>query len=140
MTDFLCMTDEELEEWMLAASNPRSPASSPCIDCPIEFHLAEKAAGRCDRTPQPKGGARRKSGNVWMGGRGHKYATDEERTAARRQSWRASKRRGVASRARAWDNGADEYSVPIAHNAQRPSARLYSGSEGVDVPEYRRNA
>jgi hypothetical protein len=45
----------------------------------------------------------------------------------------------VASRARAWDNGADEYSVPIAHNAQRPSARLYSGSEGVDVPEYRRN-
>jgi hypothetical protein len=45
----------------------------------------------------------------------------------------------VASRARAWDNGADEYSVPIAHNAQRPSARLYSGSEGVDIPEYRRN-
>lgn len=45
----------------------------------------------------------------------------------------------VASRARAWDNDADEYSVAIAHNAQRPGPRLYSESRGVDVPEYRRN-
>lgn len=45
----------------------------------------------------------------------------------------------VASRARAWDNGADEYSVPIAHTVQRPASRLYSETQGVDVPEYRRN-
>jgi hypothetical protein len=37
-------------------------------------------------------------------------------------------------------NNAVEYSDPIAHNAQRPPVRLYSESEGVDVPEYRRNA
>lgn len=45
----------------------------------------------------------------------------------------------VASRARAWDNVRDEYSVAIAHNAQRPVSRLYSEARGVDVPEYRRN-
>ena len=45
------------------------------------------------------------------------------------------------SRARAmWDNVQDEYSVAMAHNAQRPVVRLYSERRGVDVPEYRRNA
>ena len=137
MTDYLCMTPQELEEWRRAAANPRSPAQAPCVDCPIEFHLAEKAAGRCDRNRQPKGGAPRRSANTWLGGRGKKYATDEERIAARRQSWRESSARARA-RARVYADS-DEYSVPIAHNAQRPSARLYSGSEGVDIPEYRRN-
>jgi len=50
-------------------------------------------------------------------------------------------RPGWPSRARAtWDNDAAEYSGPIAHNAQRPSVRLYSEREGVGFPEYRRNA
>lgn len=44
------------------------------------------------------------------------------------------------ARARArCDNGSDEYSVAIAHNAQRPASRLYSEVRGVDIPEYRRN-
>ena len=46
-----------------------------------------------------------------------------------------------ASRARARRGKLDSSSTAtlIAPNVQRPSARLYSGSEGVDVPEYRRN-
>jgi hypothetical protein len=46
----------------------------------------------------------------------------------------------AASRTRAKGyNNAVEYGDSIAHNAQRPPVRLYSESEGVDVPEYRRN-
>jgi hypothetical protein len=37
----------------------------------------------------------------------------------------------LALAGRAWDNDAAEYSGPIAHNAQRPSVRLYSEREGV---------
>ena len=39
----------------------------------------------------------------------------------------------IDSLARARDNVLDEYSVAIAHNAQRPGPRLYSESRGVDV-------
>jgi hypothetical protein len=63
--------------------------------------------------------------------------TEKARVIARHQYWKEAQR---ASRARAKGyNNAVEYSGPIAHNAQRPPVRLYSESEGVDVPEYRRD-
>ena len=48
-----CMTDEELALWRRQSTY--APAVSPCLDCPIEFHLVEKAAGRCNGTPGGKG-------------------------------------------------------------------------------------
>ena len=69
----------------------------------------------------------------------------KRQNVARTQAYKAQIRAQVEAvrlaRARAtWDNDAAEYSGPIAHNAQRPSVRLYSEREGVGFPEYRRNA
>jgi hypothetical protein len=95
-----CMSPEEYELWRLGS------AKIPCVDCPLWFALQARAAGRCCGVPrgasQP-GRPRtrpsltfREAGS--LGGRGHGYATDEERLAARRESWRESKRRArVAS-------------------------------------------
>lgn len=98
MTAFDCMSEDELTLWSEAARNPRSPALKPCVDCPLEFHLAEKAAGRCERVWQDpllrqREGRPRMSPVVVLHGRGNPYPTDEARRDARRQSWSSSKTR-----------------------------------------------
>ena len=80
MTEFDCMTPAELEEWRKAARNPRSIASQPCVDCPLTFHLAEKAAGRCDRTWPVRFGAPRQF-------------TEDELIERRRRQYREAKAR-----------------------------------------------
>jgi hypothetical protein len=34
------------------------PRGYPCFDCPVEFHLAQRAAGSCDGEPRETGGRR----------------------------------------------------------------------------------
>lgn len=48
-----CMSPDELTLWR---DSRYAPATAPCVDCPMWFHLQEKAAGRCDRRPTPNGG------------------------------------------------------------------------------------
>jgi len=84
-----CMTPEELALWRMKLTY--APALSPCIDCPLSFHLAEKAAGRCHRDgPYRLPVSRRPRGTR---GPAPVYVTEAERRAARRDTWRASKRR-----------------------------------------------
>jgi hypothetical protein len=56
MTDLACMTPEERRAWDEMAARVRNGGSRPCVDCPLAFHLAEKAAGRCSSRPTPNGG------------------------------------------------------------------------------------
>ncbi len=52
-----CMTPAELTLWQEAAIYDGEPtAKKPCVDCPMWFHLQEKAAGRCSSSPSPNGG------------------------------------------------------------------------------------
>jgi hypothetical protein len=44
---YLCMSPEELALWRDVGY--QTNATRPCVDCPMSFHLAEKAAGRCDQ-------------------------------------------------------------------------------------------
>lgn len=108
MIRFDCMTPDEFALWQEAARHYLASARVPCVDCPMAYHLAEKAAGRCDREPQKgrgPGGRPRVSLPVDLHGRGNPYATEEERTAARRQSWRDSKvRMRLAQASGEWDN------------------------------------
>jgi hypothetical protein len=57
MIDYLCMDSEELTLWTEAALAYLSGRGTrtPCTDCPMWFHLQEKAAGRCNRTPNATG-------------------------------------------------------------------------------------
>lgn len=59
MSGYDCMTPEELALWQEAANQYRTGngvgTASPCTDCPMWFHLQEKAAGRCERRPQATG-------------------------------------------------------------------------------------
>lgn len=71
-----CMTADEYRLW--AEQNARAQAMRPCTDCTMAYHLQEKAAGRCDRVPQPNGG---KPG-----------------TPGRKAQWRAAARRYRAGR------------------------------------------
>ena len=48
---YVCMSPDELALWRTGAANVRSRASSPCVDCPMAFHLEMKAAGRCNSKP-----------------------------------------------------------------------------------------
>jgi hypothetical protein len=90
MTDFraACMTDDERELW--------GCPTPPCVDCPIAFAADMRLVGRCNGSPRialpapllPAGPKR-----LWIGGRGHGYATEAERLEARRRTWRESSRR-----------------------------------------------
>jgi hypothetical protein len=99
-----CMSPEEYDLWRLDRA-----AKIPCIDCPLWFALQAREAGRCcgiprgtsqpgrPRTRQPQATVRVDGGRL-LGGRGHGYATPEERLAARRATWREAKQRArVAS-------------------------------------------
>ncbi len=95
MTSYDCMTPEELALWRQESAWYKT--QTPCVDCPMWFHLQEKAAGRCDRSPIQPGRPHRPqtSPNVRLRsvGQTQPYASEEERIAARRQSWRLSKLR-----------------------------------------------
>ena len=111
-----CMTPDELALWQ--HQNARNRADEPCVDCPRWFARQAAASGCCQR--------------------------ERDRLNARNRRYRAVVRAQVQAvrlaRARAKEyTGSDEYSVSIAHNAQRPASRLYSEVRGVDIPEYRRN-
>lgn len=100
--NFDCMTQAELDLWHEAASNPLSSAQLPCVDCPMAYHLAEKAAGRCDREPQKGRGPGRRYARVAtvpLHGPGNPYPAEEERRAARRRTWRQSKARARQAQA-----------------------------------------
>ena len=79
MTDYLCMTPQELEEWRTAAANVRSRASSPCVDCPMDFRLLATARSLCLR-PARVVYVRRASGPLPI------YSDNERRERHRIQS------------------------------------------------------
>jgi hypothetical protein len=62
------------------SSDPLVAVDSPCVDCPVNWHLSRLAEGRCNGTPgdDPE---RVKSGE-W------KRANTEERLAIRRRRYR----------------------------------------------------
>ena len=89
-----CMTPRDAALWwdaqrtVMAAFTRRTPAGprkcSPCDDCCRAFAEAMRAEGRCDGTypgepgePMPNDASRRRG-----------YATEAERVAARRATWR----------------------------------------------------
>lgn len=85
-----CMTSDELTLWQ---RSPYLPAKIPCIDCPLSFAAEMKAAGCCNGRPSMMGRPRLSDSTVERHGRGNPYTTEAERIAARRQTWRAYKRR-----------------------------------------------
>lgn len=93
-----CMTPEEWTGWTAANNVLSSPAASPCSDCPMAFANAMRAVGCCDGTPGIQiGRPRLATSPVAYVGRRSKYATDAERTAARRLQWREYNARKMAA-------------------------------------------
>ena len=97
-----CMSSDEYALWLEGAIRFAQRAAcnvvEPCRDCPVEFAREMAAVGRCVGRPGEGGklmGRPRLSQSITMIGRGRRpgYATEEERLAARRQSWRESARR-----------------------------------------------
>jgi hypothetical protein len=84
-----CMTDPEYALWSEVNDAMTERVSSPCMDCPVAFARAMRAEGCCDGEPGRRNGGRR----IVARGRGSKYATEEDRRAARRQHWRDYKAR-----------------------------------------------
>jgi hypothetical protein len=76
---YLCMTPDELAGWLEAAERVRNGGRTPCTDCPMAYHLAMKAVGRCNRVPVATGRPMEVSPDP---------AVNE-----RRARWRASSRR-----------------------------------------------
>ena len=90
---YLCMSADELAAWLEAARRVRNGGRTPCTDCPMAYHLAMKAIGRCDRKPINGHAGRvavhreRRSYN--------RYATREEAHQARlryNREWKRQKR------------------------------------------------
>jgi hypothetical protein len=50
-----CMTPEELTLWQMPYRPSDVAPVIPCTDCPMWFHLQEKAAGRCSLSPRTGG-------------------------------------------------------------------------------------
>ena len=75
-----CMSEPEWATWNVPISG-RRPTGHPCHDCPVEFHLEQRAAGTCDGFPLHAGGRRRLQ-----------YAP-EHGLERRRQQWREYRRR-----------------------------------------------
>ena len=46
-----CMSDDELTLWREAASRVQGGGRRPCVDCPMAYHLEQKALGLCDSRP-----------------------------------------------------------------------------------------
>lgn len=88
MTSYDCMTPDELALWRTA--RPRAGGRTPCVDCPLWFARQMRAKGCCNGKP---GRPRLPAVSVDRHGRGYPYATEEERSAARRLTWRLSKKR-----------------------------------------------
>jgi hypothetical protein len=83
------MTSDEYKLWKranLRLELRRERADGPCRDCSPDFAAEMLAVGQCDGTP----GERR---YMTLRPFGWAYATEAERTAARRATWRESKRR-----------------------------------------------
>ena len=96
----LCMTPREVELWWEAdrrawkIGGKPDLRASPCDDCNREFAQDMRAVGRCNglypgEEPEPMPSSLRH----------HGYASDEERLAARRASYRRAGRRYRALRA-----------------------------------------
>lgn len=100
----VCMAADELALWL--ASEVRGGGSTPCVDCPLAFAAEMRAQGRCNGKPrdvrpmtlrlqfQPVTYAKSQPHPI---GRTWGYATEAERIAARRQSWREYGRRKRAN-------------------------------------------
>ena len=86
----LCMTERDAELWWEAdgrawkiGGSPKSHVTSPCDDCNRSFAESMRAVNLCNglypgEEPEPMAPSQH-----WQG-----YATEEERIAARRASWR----------------------------------------------------
>lgn len=79
MSKYLCMDDDELEGWLRAARQVHNGGRNPCVDCPMSYHLAMKAEGRCDRIPLETGRPI--------------IPSEDPETNARRAMWRRADRR-----------------------------------------------
>lgn len=88
-----CMTVDEYAGWDAANAVLSQRAASPCEDCPLAFHVEMLAEGRCNGAPTVRTPGRPAPARDWVPQRGRRYATEEERVAARRESWRRANRR-----------------------------------------------
>jgi hypothetical protein len=88
-----CMTPAELAGWAAANRRLRRRAGLPCVDCPASFAAQMRAVGCCNGIPGGLGGPRKDPVLPKSSGQGIRYATDEERRAARRRSWREYRQR-----------------------------------------------
>ena len=93
-----CMTPAEIDAWWRAnrtIRNQERTAVSPCQDCSHIFAETMRMVGRCDGTyPGERGPAPEPTPiHSWA------YATEEERIAARRATWRLSNSRRRAAMA-----------------------------------------
>ena len=96
-----CMSSDEFALWLDGAIRYAQRAarsvSVPCADCPVAFAREMTAQGRCVGLPGDTGTPL--MGRPWLLkpmkliGQGKRYASEEERLAARRQSWRESAKR-----------------------------------------------
>lgn len=84
-----CMDAAEFELWQRANRDTHHPAQRPCFDCPLWFAAEMRAMDCCNGEPGENGPRHR----TIVQHQGRAYATEEERRAARRQSWRESARR-----------------------------------------------
>ena len=133
------MTPDEYALWSRQVA--RAQTVIPCYDCPSWFAREAQAEGCCEGRPglgRPSPISQERRAQM-------REASRRYRASQRTKAWKARLAADVEAirlaRARAKGYNADvEYSDPIAHNAQRPVARLYSESRGVDVREYRPNA
>lgn len=86
MTEYRCMSREELLAWLEAAAQVRGGSDRPCADCPVAFQRA--AGSLCIR---PVAADRTRAAMLLD------YPTE-----LRRRQWREAKRR--ARRRETWDN------------------------------------
>lgn len=84
-----CMTPEEYALWTARIHNV--VAKVPCRDCPLWFAAEARAAGKCCREPRDVAPPTSRRGPAPT------YVTEEERTEARRRTWREAKARKRAA-------------------------------------------
>ena len=99
-----CMSIVEYEAWRTADRATSARVYSPCVDCTLAFARSMRLEGRCDGEP----------GRVGRGTGPARYATEEERQAARRESWRRTRERQR--------NAAKSRGPSPARNAKREAA------------------
>ena len=94
MTEYACMSPDELALWLRESGVTNVAAKIPCTDCPIWFAEQAQAAGCCNRPVRRGLRSRGRRGPPPL------YPTVQEQREARRRSARESKRRARCTASR----------------------------------------